>query len=168
MDKLKYTICFVKRGDEILLLNREKPSWMGCWNGIGGKFEKNETPKQCILREIYEETNIKLKDVEFKGVVTWNEKNDKIDGMYLFMKEVPKDYEYKVPVKTREGILDWKKISWIMNSQNTGVAANIHKYFPKMLENDGVFEYYCKFKDNLLLDVDIKEFNDWKKLRDKN
>lgn len=35
MDKLKYTICFIKRGDEILLLNREKSSWMGSWNGVG-------------------------------------------------------------------------------------------------------------------------------------
>lgn len=53
---LKYTICFIKRADNILLLNREKPGWMGSWNGVGGKIETGETPIECILREIYEET----------------------------------------------------------------------------------------------------------------
>ena len=51
---LKYTLCFIRRGDEILMLNREKPSWMGMWNGVGGRMEANETPKECILREVWE------------------------------------------------------------------------------------------------------------------
>lgn len=35
----QYTLCFIERGDAILLLNRQKAPWMGCWNGVGGKIE---------------------------------------------------------------------------------------------------------------------------------
>ena len=49
---LEFTICFIKQGNNILLLNREKPTWMGNWNGVGGKIHARESPKQCILREI--------------------------------------------------------------------------------------------------------------------
>lgn len=157
MDKLKYTICFIKRGDEILLLNREKPSWMGSWNGVGGKFQEGETPRDCILREVYEETSIKLNDVQFKGVVTWNVDGSRNGGMYLFMQEVQHDFDYKVPIKMREGILDWKKVEWIMHPENTGVAHNLPKYLPKMLSEDGIFQYHCIFKDDLLLEVKIRE-----------
>ncbi|MCK5130449.1 MAG: NUDIX domain-containing protein, partial [Clostridiales bacterium] len=50
MMNYKYTICFIKRNDEILLLNRENDSWMGCWNGVGGRLEDGESPTECILR----------------------------------------------------------------------------------------------------------------------
>jgi len=158
MDKLKYTICFIKKENEILLLNREKPSWMGSWNGVGGKFQDGETPRDCILREVYEETNIRLHDVQFKGVVTWDTDEGKIQGMYLFMQELPQDYEYKVPIKTREGILDWKKVDWIMNPQNTGVAHNLPGFLPNMLNNKGIFQYHCVFKNGILLNIKMTEF----------
>lgn len=55
---VEYTICFLKQGDKILLLNREKPQWMGAWNGVGGKIEQGETPLVSALREIKEETGL--------------------------------------------------------------------------------------------------------------
>ncbi|MDT2194339.1 NUDIX domain-containing protein [Paenibacillus larvae] len=39
---ITYNICFIRRGDQILLLNRQKSSWMGAWNGIGGKIEQGK------------------------------------------------------------------------------------------------------------------------------
>lgn len=61
----EYTICFIAQQDKVLLLNREKPSWMGSWNGVGGSLEDGETPEDCVLREVMEETAIKLEDVKF-------------------------------------------------------------------------------------------------------
>lgn len=48
-------ICFIKQGEKILILNRNFPEWMGVWNGVGGKINDNETPLECILREVREE-----------------------------------------------------------------------------------------------------------------
>ena len=136
----KYTICFIRRGDELLMLNREKPIWMGRWNGVGGKVEPGETPTDCILREVREETGILLSVVQYKGTVTWGDKSHYSGGMHAFIAEVPKNYTYQTPFKTEEGILDWKKIDWILHPENTGIA-NLHYYLSQMLEEENTYEY---------------------------
>jgi 8-oxo-dGTP diphosphatase len=50
-------------------MNREFPPWMGCWNGIGGKLEPDESPLESMKREIIEETNITDCELTFKGLV---------------------------------------------------------------------------------------------------
>ncbi len=142
---LKYTIGFLKRKDEILLLNREKPSWMGCWNGVGGKIAENETPDQCILREIGEETGIILSDMEFKGIVTWRVDGEEEGGMYAFLAELPADFPYPTPVKTDEGILDWKKLNWILHPDNAGIA-NLQYFLPTMLKGEGPYKYHFVYE----------------------
>lgn len=107
---LKYNICFIKRGQEVLLLNREYPSWMGCWNGIGGKLELQETPRESMIREIEEETNIRDYVLHFKGMVTWTSDGSNFGGMYAYVAEVLESFTYPTPIKTVEGILDWKNI----------------------------------------------------------
>ncbi|USK57773.1 NUDIX domain-containing protein (plasmid) [Cytobacillus solani] len=42
------------------MLNREKPPIMGVWNGVGGKIEKGETSDEGALREVFEETGIRV------------------------------------------------------------------------------------------------------------
>jgi ADP-ribose pyrophosphatase YjhB (NUDIX family) len=56
------------------MLNRENAPWMGCWNGIGGKVEPSEHPREAMLREMNEETDIdsKLISVDYKGLMTWS------------------------------------------------------------------------------------------------
>lgn len=120
---LEYTICFIKRGDEILLLNRESPSWMGRWNGLGGKIENGESPLECVLREVYEEAEIQLEHAECKGIVSWTKSGGSKGGMYVFVAELPEAIHYETPKKTDEGIIDWKEISWIIHPENRGVAA---------------------------------------------
>lgn len=133
--ELKYTICFIRRGDSILLLNRESAPWMGMWNGVGGKIEKNETPQDCILREIAEETGLKVSEAAYKGMVTWQAADGgHAGGMYAFIVEIPYTITYETPIKRAEGILDWKKLDWILDRDNTGIA-NL-KYFLPLLLND--------------------------------
>jgi 8-oxo-dGTP diphosphatase len=144
---LKYTIAFIKRGNEILLLNRESSSWMGSWNGVGGKLEEGESPTECILREIREETGILLQDIAFKGTVTWNVDSQYHNGMYAFIAEVPESYDYFTPIKTEEGILDWKKSDWILHPENTGVA-NLHYFLSDMLQGNQAYDYHFVYKDN--------------------
>src|SRR5690625_6702387 len=119
---LKYTIGFIKKGDQILLLNREFPTWMGNWNGVGGKIEAGETPLAGILREIKEETGILLTEATYKGVVTGNVNGQREGGMYAYLAELPDIYEYPTPIIREEVILDWKTIEWILHSKNTVVA----------------------------------------------
>ncbi len=51
------TVCFLKRGKEILLAVKGKHIGEGCWNGYGGGIEEGEGKKEAAVRELKEETN---------------------------------------------------------------------------------------------------------------
>ena len=68
------TLCYVTRGDQVLMLHRVKKKNdlnQDKWIGIGGKFEGEETPDECLLREAWEETGLKLTSWRCRGVVTF-------------------------------------------------------------------------------------------------
>ncbi|WP_028988151.1 NUDIX hydrolase [Thermicanus aegyptius] len=147
---LRFTICFILQGDKILLLNREKPAWMGRWNGVGGKIEPGETPQESILREIREETDLTLEEVSYKGIVTWSGEGVEQGGMHLFLAYLPEDYIYETPKKIREGILDWKSLDWVLDPRNEGVASNIPYFLPVMLQEKGLYDHHCRFEQGCM------------------
>ncbi|WEG10897.1 8-oxo-dGTP diphosphatase [Pullulanibacillus sp. KACC 23026] len=153
---LKFTICFIKQGNHFLMLNRESPEWMGAWNGVGGKLEENETPIEGILREVKEETHLELQQdlVQYKGKVTWYDVNGTFyGGMYLFLAEIPESMRYATPVKTAEGILDWKSLDWLLHPQNKGVA-DVKRFFETMIHDAHPYDYRCLYDEDLLVDVE--------------
>lgn len=150
--KLPYTICIIKREDKVLLINKEAKVWMGRWNGVGGKIKQEETPEKCIIREVQEETGIQISQVTYKGVVTWPVEKKRRGGMYLFLVELTPEYQLVTPIKNREGILDWKEISWILHPDNRGVVDTLPKYLPIALESEGLFEYFSIFQAGQLVE----------------
>ena len=68
------TLCYITRGDEVLMLHRvkkEKDLNKDKWIGIGGKFEEGESPDECLLRETMEETGLTLTSWRCRGVITF-------------------------------------------------------------------------------------------------
>lgn len=68
------TLCYIERGEQYLMLHRVKKEHdlnHDKWVGIGGKFERDETPDECLLREAQEETGLTLTDWRCRGVVTF-------------------------------------------------------------------------------------------------
>ena len=81
------TLCYITRGDEVLMLHRVKKKNdinKDKWIGIGGKFEANETPDECLLREALEETGLTLTSWQCRGVVTFLTENPE-DGEYMYL-----------------------------------------------------------------------------------
>ena len=84
------TLCYITRGNEVLMLHRIKKKNdinQDKWIGVGGKFEGMESPEECLLREVYEETGLTLTSWACRGVVTFE--TDTPEGlfgeyMYLF------------------------------------------------------------------------------------
>lgn len=146
----KYNVCFLKSGDRILMLNREKPPIMGVWNGVGGKYEAGETPDEGARREVFEETGIKVNEYYSKGIITWNQNGEK-DGLYVYLFEVDSKLGNVPMKKTREGILDWKKIEWIMNPSNLGIAEMVFQYLPILLEKE--CNYLFEYKEGILKQI---------------
>ena len=80
------TLCYITRGDEVLMLHRVKKKNdinKDKWIGIGGKFEPEESPDECLLREAREETGLTLTDWKCRGVVTFL--NDGCEGEYMYL-----------------------------------------------------------------------------------
>lgn len=81
------TLCYITRGDEVLMLHRVKKKNdinKDKWIGIGGKFEADETPDECLLREALEETGLTLTSWQCRGVVTFLTENPN-DGEYMYL-----------------------------------------------------------------------------------
>ena len=81
------TLCYVLRGDEVLMLHRVKKKNdvnLDKWIGIGGKFEAEETPDECLLREAREETGLELKRWQCRGIVTFLT-NGPWEGEYMYL-----------------------------------------------------------------------------------
>ena len=81
------TLCYVTRGDEVLMLHRVKKKNdlnKDKWIGIGGKFEAQESPDECLLREAMEETGLRLTSWRCRGVVTFLSDTWEGEYMYLF------------------------------------------------------------------------------------
>ncbi len=68
---MRWTLGFVFNSDfsQVLLIHKEHPAHQkGKWNGLGGKYEKDETAEQCIVREILEESGLQTKEKDWKKV----------------------------------------------------------------------------------------------------
>ena len=83
---LNTTLCYITRQNEVLMLHRVKKQNdinKDKWIGIGGKFEENESPDECLLREAKEETGLTLTDWRCRGIVTFL--NDQCEGEYMYL-----------------------------------------------------------------------------------
>lgn len=102
------TLCYLERDDKYLMLHRvskkndiNKDKWIG----VGGHLEDDESPEECIKREIFEETgyDIPLNELKFRAVVTFVSQKGDYELMNLFTAKAP-DTE---PKECDEGKLEW-------------------------------------------------------------
>lgn len=80
-------LCYLLRGNDVLMLHRVKKKNdinKDKWIGIGGKFEPEEAPEECLLREAKEETGLTLTSWRCRGVVTFLNEGGEGEYMYLF------------------------------------------------------------------------------------
>lgn len=80
------TLCYIERGDEYLLLHRVKKENdinRDKWIGVGGKLEKDESPEEGAVREVLEETGLRLTSWRYRGLVTFT--SDEYEGEYMHL-----------------------------------------------------------------------------------
>lgn len=81
------TLCYIERGSQYLMLHRTKRKNdmnQDKWLGVGGHFEPGETPAQCLLREVREETGFTLTEYRYRGIVHFRSDRDPAEDMHLF------------------------------------------------------------------------------------
>lgn len=100
------TLCYIEQDGCYLMLHRTKKKndqSQGKWLGVGGKFEENESPEECVLREAREETGLTLTDYHFRGIVTFV--SDIWETEYMFLYTA--DAFTGTLTECREGELKW-------------------------------------------------------------
>ncbi|MBQ3125432.1 MAG: 8-oxo-dGTP diphosphatase [Clostridia bacterium] len=81
------TLCYIEDSGRYLMLHRTKKEVdenKDKWIGIGGKFEEGESPEDCVLREVGEETGLTLTRYRYRGIVTFVSDEWGTEYMHLF------------------------------------------------------------------------------------
>lgn len=101
------TLCYLARGRDYLMLHRVKKEHdenHDKWIGIGGGFEEGESPEDCLLREVHEETGLQLKSWRYRAIVTFVSDEWGTEYMHLFTSE---DWSGELRQDCEEGVLAW-------------------------------------------------------------
>ena len=101
------TLCYIEHDGAYLLLHRVKKKNdlnEGKWVGIGGHFLDGEDADACLLREVREETGIRLTDYRFAGKIRFEAPPWPVEIMYLYRASLT---ERAVLPECDEGVLAW-------------------------------------------------------------
>lgn len=104
------SLCYIENDEKYLMLHRVKKKNdqnKDKWIGIGGAFEYGETPEECIRREIYEETSLKVVNLNYRGLITFVSNECETEYMHLFHADTP----IGVLGECDEGTLEWVNIN---------------------------------------------------------
>ena len=110
------TLCYIEKDGKYLMLHRtvkKKDVNKDKWIGVGGHFEADESPEECVLREVKEETGYTLTSYRYRGIVTFVSGNGVTEYMSLFTAD---GFE-GTPIPCDEGELEWVDIDevWKLN-----------------------------------------------------
>ncbi len=144
------TLCYVMNKDEkkTLMIHRTKKKndyHEGKWNGLGGKFEEGESPEECAVREIKEESGLIVNSPRMHGFITFPN-FDGIDDWYVFIFTAD-EYEGKI-IDSLEG-----KLEWIPNHRVTDLNLwEGDKIFLEWLYKDKFFSAKFNYIDGVYID----------------
>ena len=108
------TLCYIEKEDSYLMLHRikkEKDINKDKWIGVGGHFEAGESPEECLLREVYEETGLTLVSWRLRGIITFS--TDAYETEYMFLYTADR-YTGSL-TECSEGTLEWVEKSRVPN-----------------------------------------------------
>lgn len=128
------TLCYIEQKDCYLMLHRNRKNNdvnKDKWIGVGGHFEFGESPEECLLREVKEETGLTLTSYRFRGLITFQSGSSLCEYMCLYTAD---GFEGEM-FSCSEGELAWVKKEDI---------ASLHlwegdKIFLKLLAEDAPF-----------------------------
>ena len=154
MNQQLTTLCYIENEDSYLMLHRVKKVNdlnHDKWIGVGGKFEYGESPEECLLREVEEETGLILTEYQFRGLVTFVSDEWGTEYMHLYtatgyhggMKECEEGELVWVPKKEIENLKLWEG----------------DKVFFRLLdETKGFFSLKLRYEGETLKETIIKKY----------
>lgn len=143
------TLCYIEQEGQYLMLHRirkkddiNKDKWIG----VGGHFEAGESPEDCLLREVTEETGLTLTSYRFRGVITFICEDYPVEYMCLYTAD-----GFTGSLKEcEEGCLEWVDKSRI-NELNLWEGDKI--FFRLLAEDAPFFSLKLSYQKNVLVEA---------------
>ena len=148
------TLCYIEKDDKYLMLHRVKKENdlnHDKWVGVGGKFEPDETPEECMLREVREETGLTLTKYRFRAILTF------------LSDEWETEYIHLYTASEFTGMLlecDEGNLGWIPKSEIDKLKLwEGDKIFFKLLrETEDFFSLKLRYEGEKLVETKLKQY----------
>ena len=145
---LNSTACYLKKDNKVLMIKFSK-KWGQVYAPPGGKFERGESPLDCILREYYEETGLTLINPKLQGISYWHDNYEGI--IFIFVAE---KFEGQIK-ESEEGKLEWIEIE---NLERINQFEQNEKFTPYLFKNamfEGKFnlDEKCKVQEYVIREI---------------
>ena len=148
------TLCYIEKDNKYLMLHRTKKKNdlnEGKWIGVGGKFEKDETPEECLLREVKEETGLTLTKYRLRAVITFQSNMWETEYMYLF---TANEFTGEL-IGCNEGELEWIDKDDILK---LNIWEGDRIFLKKMIEEDNFFTLKVVYEGDKLVESVIADY----------
>lgn len=148
------TLCYIEKDGCYLMLHRTKKEHdvnSGKWIGVGGKFESGETPEECLLREVKEETGLTLTRYRFRGILTFLAEGWENEYIHLYTAD---SFEGSLS-ECAEG-----ELAWIEKDKLETLALwEGDKIFLRLLQEDtGFFSLKLKYDGDALTETKLLQY----------
>lgn len=148
------TLCYIENEGKYLMLHRTKKKNdinKDKWLGIGGKFEDGESPEECIIREVNEETGLTLNSLKLRCIVTYVSTNWETEYMYVF---ISNNFTGEL-IDCNEGDLQWIEKEKV-TELNTWEGDKI--FVEKIQNDDSFFTIKFNYDGEKLIKYDLNEY----------
>ena len=152
----KTTLCYIEKDEKYLMLYRNKKEHdpnEGKWIGVGGKLEENETPDECVRREVFEETALSPEKFFYRGIVHFISDCWEDEDMYLYTAEGV-DIFVTDKISCDEGTLSWIPKTEIL-------TLNLwegDRYFLELIAGDSpFFEMKLVYRGDTLVEHEVRK-----------
>ena len=148
------SLCYIEKDEKYLMLHRTKKKNdinENKWIGIGGKFEADESPEECIVREVKEETGLTLNSYKLRGIITYISKTWETEYVCLFTS----NYFSGKLIECDEGDLKWINKKDVLNLK-TWEGDKI--FIDKIQKDDKFFTIKFEYDEDKLVKYDLVEY----------
>lgn len=148
------TICYIEKDGKYLMLHRtkkEKDINKEKWIGVGGKFEDRESPEECIVREVKEETGLTINSYKLRCIVTYISTGWETEYMYVFTSD---DFSGEL-IECNEGDLEWVDKNKIFD---LNIWEGDKIFLDKIQKDDTFFTMKFEYDGDKLLKYDLIQY----------